>query len=68
MQLMELQLVSRLENPLSLQEPLALRVQKEPRASRELRELKGLKVLLVLLSPMGLLVPVHLVQLLQLKN
>jgi hypothetical protein len=68
MQVMVLRLVSRLENPLSLQVPLALRVQKEPRESRELRELKGLKVLLVLLAPMGLLVPVHLVQLLQLKN
>jgi hypothetical protein len=65
MQMMVLRLVSRLENPLSLQVPLALRVQKEPRESREL---KGLKVLLVLLAPMGLLVPVHLVQLLQLKN
>jgi hypothetical protein len=65
MQVQVLRLVSRLENPLSLQEPLALRVQKEPRASREL---KGLKVLLVLLAPMGLLVQVHRVQLLQLKN
>jgi hypothetical protein len=68
-QLMELQLVSRLENPLSLQVPqLSLQVPmalREPRASLEL---KGLMGLLVLLAPMGLLVPVHLVQLLQLKN